>query len=201
MMQSEGRTRSRDAHEERREGLLHRIEEKLNRLLGQEDDDWHDRRWAPEDAPFARYSPGDASPRLFGGPRADAPGWDPSLAGPRFDRIDVGSVGTHGVDPRSSYDGSQTPAFSPHSSAREYFLLMEAEEEAHRGHGDYAGYRTRTMREFDRDYAEYRRDQQDRFDREFHAWRESRKGPAQEPLRTEAKADESGVRPALSPFE
>ena len=71
---------------EDREGLLHRIEEKLNRLLGRRDDEWHDRAWAPIDSPFAIYSPNDPSPRLFGGPRADAPGWDPSLAGPRFDR-------------------------------------------------------------------------------------------------------------------
>ena len=84
---------------EDREGLLHRIEEKLNRLLGRRDDEWHDRAWAPIDSPFAVYSPNDPSPRLFGGPRADAPGWDPSLAGPRFDRIDPGSVGTHAAHP------------------------------------------------------------------------------------------------------
>ena len=84
---------------EDREGLLHRIEEKLNRLLGRRDDDWHERAWAPLDSPFASYSPNDPSPRLFGGPRADAPGWDPSLAGPRFDRIDPGSVGTHAAHP------------------------------------------------------------------------------------------------------
>ena len=84
---------------EDREGLLHRIEEKLNRLLGRRDDEWHDRAWAPIDSPFAFYSPNDPSPRLFGGPRADALGWDPSLAGPRFDRIDPGSVGTHAAHP------------------------------------------------------------------------------------------------------
>ena len=94
---------------EDREGLLHRIEEKLNRLLGRRDDEWHDRAWAPIDSPFAVYSPNDPSPRLFGGPRADAPGWDPSLAGPRFDRIDPGSVGTHAAHPTASYPGSQTP--------------------------------------------------------------------------------------------
>lgn len=187
------RAGSSDPHDESREGLLHRIEEKLDRLLGQRDDEWHDRGWAPEDSPFAGYSPGDPSPRLFGGPRADAPVWDPSLAGPRFDRIDVGSVGTHGVDPRSSYDGAQTPTLSPHSSAREYYLLMRAgTEEAKGDHGDYAEYRTRHMRELDREYAAYRREQQDRFDRDFHAWREKRKGPShpvQEPLRTEPKAE------------
>lgn len=74
---------------EHREGILQRIEEKLNDLLGRRHDDWHDRSWAPLDSPVASYGPGDPSPRLFGGPRADAPGWDPGLAGPRFDRIDV----------------------------------------------------------------------------------------------------------------
>ena len=198
MESAEGRARSSDSHDESREGLLHRIEEKLDRLLGRRDDGWHDRRWAPEDSPFAAYSPGDPSPRLFGGPRADAPGWDPSLAGPRFDRIDLGSVGTHGVHPVASYYGAQTPALSPHSSAREYYLLMRAraEEEGESGTGDYAEYRTRKMRELDGEYAAYRREQQDLFDRDFQAWREKRKGPShpvQEPLRTESKA-ESGKR-------
>ena len=195
-MESKGRARPNESHDEDRGGLLHRIEEKLNRLLGQRDDEWHDRRWAPEDSPFVSYSPGDPSPRFFGGPHADAPGWDPSLAGPRFDRIDPGSVGTHGAHPTASYAGAQTPVLSPHSSAREYYLLMRAraEEEAEGGTGDYAGYRTRKMRELDREYAAYCSEQQDRFDREFHAWREKRRGPphpVQEPLRSEPEADQS----------
>jgi hypothetical protein len=100
MESASGRAQSSDAHDENRGGILHRIEEKLNHLLGRRDDEWHDRPWAPLDSPFASYSPGDPSPRLFGGPRADAPGWDPSLAGPRFDRIDPGSVGTHAAHPQ-----------------------------------------------------------------------------------------------------
>jgi hypothetical protein len=181
---------------ENREGILHRIEEKLNRLLGQRDDDeWHEHPWAPLDSPFVSYSPGDPAPRFFGGPRADALVWDPSLAGPRFDRIDVGSVGTHAVHPISSYDGARTPLFTPHSSAREYYLLMRAgaEQEAEGGTSHYADYRARKMRELDREYAGYRRDQQERFDREFDAWREKRKGPpepVEEPLRSEPTAEE-----------
>ena len=141
-----------------------------------------------------RCRPGDPAPRFFGGPRADAPGWDPSFAGPRFDRIDPGSVGTHAVHPVASYSGAQTPLLSPHSSAREYYLLMRAraEEEAEGGTGYYADYRARKMRELDREYAGYRRDQQDRFDREFDAWREKRKGPpkpVEESLRSEPKDD------------
>ena len=183
---------------EHREGILHRIEEKLNHLLGRGDDDWHDRAWAPLDAPFASYSPGDPSPRIFGGPRADAPGWDPSLAGPRFDRIDPGSVGTHAAHPTASYAGAQTPLPGSHSSAREYYLLMqEKAEEEDRSARCYAQYRQRKMREFDREYADYRGNQQDCFDRDFGTWRQKRQSPAEtveEPVRSEAKteAEEAG---------
>jgi hypothetical protein len=187
---------------ENREGILHRIEEKLNHLLGRRNDEWHDRAWAPLDSPFASYSPGDPSPRLFSGPRADAPGWDPSLAGPRFDRIDPGSVGTHAAHPIASYPGAPTPMLSSHSSAREYYLLMrekaEAEErDAHR----YAQYRGRKMREFDREYADYRRDRQDCFDRDFDAWRQNRTGPAkavEEPFRSESKPDAEEAGPVTA---
>lgn len=164
--------------EEDRGSILQRIEEKLDRLLGSRDDDWHEREWAPLDSPFAYYDPGDPSPRFFGGPRADAPGWDPSLAGPRFDRIDVGSVGSHGVDPVSSFDGSQQPPFTPHSSAREYYLLMRARGQRNAGNGAarYADYRRRKKAELDREYADYCRDRQQCFDRDFDAWRQTRGG-------------------------
>ena len=89
-MDNESRTLNHDnGQEEDRGRILRRIEEKLDRLLGRREDDWHEREWAPLDSPFAYYGAGDPSPRFFGGPRADAPGWDPGLAGPRFDRIDV----------------------------------------------------------------------------------------------------------------
>jgi len=187
---------------ENRGGILHRIEEKLNHLLGRRDDEWHDRAWAPLDSSFSSYSPGDPSPRLFGGPRADAPGWDPSLAGPRFDRIDPGSVGTHAAHPTASYPGAQTPMLSSHSSAREYYLLMREKAEAEeRGAHSYAQYRGRKMREFDREYEDYRRNQQDCFDRDFDAWRQNRKGPAkavQEPFRSEPKADAEETAPVTA---
>jgi hypothetical protein len=175
--------------EEDRGGILRRIEEKLDRLLGSGGDEWHERAWAPLDSPFAYYSAGDPSPRFFGGPRANAPGWDPSLAGPRFDRIDVGSVGTHGVDPVSSFYGAQSPLFSRHSSAREYYLWRRATGRMHAGDGasGYADYRRRRNAELDREYADYCRDQQARFDRDFDAWRQKR-GPPQsvdEPVRNE----------------
>lgn len=181
MMESRNeKTQVGEPRDEDRHGLLHRIEEKLYRLLGRRDDEWHERAWAPLDSPFATYSPNDPAPRLFGGPRADAPGWDPSLARPRFDRIDPGSVGTHAAHPTASYPASQTPMPRAHSSAREYYILMQERGEAEKGEADcYARYRARKMRELDREYEDYRRHKQDRFDREFHAWRETRKPGAE----------------------
>jgi hypothetical protein len=191
-MDSDSRTPKRDEdQEEDRGGILRRIEEKLDRLLSPRGDDWHEREWAALDSPFAEYEPGDPSPRFFGGPRADAPGWDPSLAGPRFDRIDAGGVGTHGVDPVSSFDGGQRPLFTPHSSAREYYLLTRARAQRGAGGGapGYADYRRRKKAELDREYADYCREQQASFDRDFDAWRQKRGGPApsaNEPARRES---------------
>ena len=199
-MDSDSRTLNQGkGREEDRGGILRRIEEKLDRLLGPREEAWHEREWAPLDSPFVYYGSGDPSPRFFGGPRADAPGWDPSLAGPRFDRIDVGSVGTHAVDPVSSYDGAQRPLFTPHSSAREYYLLMRArgQTNAQDGATRYADYRRRKKAELDREYADYCREQQASFDRDFDAWRQKRGEPApsvNEPARRETagkKAEDS----------
>jgi hypothetical protein len=175
MESSKGKARSSGSQDEDRGGILDRIEEKLNHLLGRRDDEWRDRGWAPLDSPFVSYTPGDASPRFFGGPPADAPGWDPSLAGP--------------ASP-TSYSGGQAPLLSRHNSAREYYLLMRAraQEDGGDGAAHYADYRQRKMDEFNREYADYRREQQDRFDRDFEAWRKDRKGPAgpaEEPRRNE----------------
>ncbi len=190
---------SRTVDQEDRGGILRRIEEKLDRLLGWREDDWHEPGWAPLDSPFAYYDLGDPSPRFFGGPRADAPGWDPSLAGPRFDRIDVGAVGTHGVDPVSSFYGAQTPLFTPHSSAREYYLLRRAaaRTSATDGATRYANYRRRKKAELDREYADYCRDQQARFDRDFDAWRQKRgpPRPVDEPTRDDETAGEPEAEP------
>jgi hypothetical protein len=186
-----------DPQEDDRGGILDRIEEKLERLLGRSGYDWHDRGWAPEDSPFAYYSPRDPSPRLFGGPRADAPGWDPSIAGPRFDRINVGAVGTHGIDPVSSFDGAQAPLIGAHSSAREYYLLRRAMARSDDANSFYADYRDRQMHDLDREYADYRREQQSRFDRDFDAWRQKRPRPPKpvdEPSRGEV-GTEDGEEP------
>jgi hypothetical protein len=165
--------------EEDRGGILQRIEEKLDRLLGREDD-WHEREWAP---------PGDPRPRFFEGPLAE--GWDSSFAEPRFDRIDVGSVGSDGVDPVSSFDPEQGPFFGARSSAREYYLATRARAQRDGGAIPYADYRRRKRAELDREYADYCRDRQACFDRDFDAWRQKRAGPApsvDEPARRETAA-------------
>ena len=62
-----------DQNEDREEGgggILRRIEEKLDRLLGPREEDWHEREWAPLDSPIASYDPGDPSPRLYVGAAA-----------------------------------------------------------------------------------------------------------------------------------
>jgi hypothetical protein len=183
--------RTDEGHDEHR-GILGRIEEKLDRLLHGGSSEWHTREWAAEDSPFAYYEPGDPSPRFFGEARADAPGWDPSIAGPRFDRIDVGSVGSHGVDPVSTYYGAQRPLVSAHNSAREYYLLMRARA-AQRNAGSpdpgYTDFRRSQAEALDRDYREYCREKQDEFDRDFDAWRERRGRPpsaVDEPSRKES---------------
>jgi hypothetical protein len=88
---------------------------------------------------MTEYDPNDPAPRFLPGPRADAPGWDPGEYEPRFDRIDDGSVGTHGADPDSSYYGGLRPVSGVYSSAREYYLAMR--DRARRNHAQYADYR------------------------------------------------------------
>ena len=67
-MDSDARTMDQDkGQEEDRSGILRRIEEKLDRLLGSGEDDWHERGWAPVDSPFVYYGAGDPAPRFFGG--------------------------------------------------------------------------------------------------------------------------------------
>ena len=103
-----------------------------------------------------------------------APGYDASFAGPRFDRLDVGSVGSHGVHPVSSvYGGAYRGMFGAtsgplQSSARRY-AEIERSRDPH-----YSEWRNRQIDQLDRDYDEYRREHQTKFDREFGAWRERR---------------------------
>lgn len=120
----------------------------------------------------------------FGGISSDparfaaAPGYDPSFAGPRFDRADVGSVGTHGAHPVSSAYGGEY-GFGPgaFSSARRYAMLQRGQQQGQqrpRHDPHYDEWRSRQMEQYDRDYEEYCRERQSRFDQEFGAWRERR---------------------------
>ncbi len=132
-----------------------------------------DRDWRrPTDDPYAgsdRYgAAGDFGPETSdSGLRYGGPGFDASFGGPRFDRADVGSTGTHGVHPVSTaFGGMPGGGYGTSSSARDYAL-------AHRD-PHYEQWRNRQIDELDRDYADYRRENQSRFDREFGSWRERR---------------------------
>jgi len=108
-----------------------------------------------------------------------APGYDASFGGPRFDRVDVGSVGSHAVHPVSSvYGGDLSGPMGLHpgggygSSARRYAQIRGAGGGHHDPH--YHEWRSRQIAQLDRDYDDYRREHQSRFDREFGEWRERR---------------------------
>ena len=119
--------------------------------------------------------------RIFG-----APGFDAEFGGPRFDRQDVGSTGTHGVHPVSSpFGGSYGGGYGAsaagfRSSARAYAALGQqggqsggqSSDRQHDPH--YSEWRNRQMEQLDRDYDDYRRESQAKFDQEFGAWRERR---------------------------
>ena len=127
---------------------------------------------------------GDAFGQDYGGPGEPssfdlAPGYDASFGGPRFDRVDVGSVGSHGVHPVSSvYGGDLRGPMGLHpgggfgSSASRYAQIRGTGGGHHDPH--YHEWRSRQIEQLDRDYDEYRREHQSRFDREFGEWRDRR---------------------------
>lgn len=124
-----------------------------------------------------RYGGGD--PQGYGAGNAfeagggyGGPGFDSEFGGPRFDRADVGSTGTHGVHPVSSAFGGGYGAGGYGSSARRYAMMQRQDRSGHDPH--YSEWRNRQIEQLDRDYDEYRREHQSRFDREFGAWRERR---------------------------
>ena len=118
-------------------------------------------------------------------PIFSAPGYDAGFGGPRFDRQDVGSTGTHGVHPISSPSGGAygagygISAGSFGSSARMFAAMGQQGQE---GGGSrqrqfdphYSEWRNRQMQQLDQDYEEYCRETQSKFDSEFGAWRERR---------------------------
>lgn len=112
-----------------------------------------------------------------------APGFDAEFGGPRFDRQDVGSTGTHGVHPVSSSFGAAygagygVSAGGFGSSARLYAAMGQQGGGQSRGREHdphYSQWRNRQLEQLDRDYDEYHRENQARFERDFGAWRERR---------------------------
>jgi hypothetical protein len=126
------------------------------------------------------------------------PGYDPSFGGPRFDRQDVGSTGTHGAHPVASpYGGSQSGfsgggGIGSGGSARAQAILDEAgHDQGEQGRGGqgmggqrgqssrtfdphYSEWRRQQIEALDRDYQEYCQENSSRFEREFGSWREKR---------------------------
>jgi hypothetical protein len=142
-----------------------------------------------------RYRPGDAYGTDGGGgsmtsdpdPMFSAPGYDASFGGPRFDRADVGSTGTHGVHPISSPSGGgaygEGHGIAPggYGSSARMFAAMGQRGQQQQGGGQqrqfdphYSQWRERQMQQLDQDYEEYCRETQSKFDSEFGAWRERR---------------------------
>ncbi|MDQ8757103.1 DUF2171 domain-containing protein [Sphingosinicella sp. LHD-64] len=124
-----------------------------------------------------RYHPGAPEGHGYGPPgRSDVssggPGFDAGFGSPRFDRLDVGSTGTHGAHPISS-PSSPAYAFSPGYGG------AAREDAIRRRDPHYAAWRRRQIAALDSDYEEYHRENQSRFDREFSAWR-SRRGAQRE---------------------
>lgn len=99
--------------------------------------------------------------------RYGGPGFDGSFGSPRFDRLDVGSVGSHGIDPISSPSGLGY-GFGPG------FGGMPRSRAIRRRDPFYAEWRRREIEALDRDYEDYVHENQSRFDREFGTWRERR---------------------------
>ncbi len=120
-----------------------------------------------------QYSSGFAhgEPRGYGGP-----GYDSEFAGPRFDRADAGSTGTHGVHPVGSASGSSYRGGSGQGGSGRRWALAHRDED--RGGSDhdphYSEWRQRQIDRLDRDYDEFRREHHSRFEEEFGAWRERR---------------------------
>jgi hypothetical protein len=112
--------------------------------------------------------------------------------GRRFDRVDVGSTGTHGAHPMTSADGDAygagygATAYGYSSSAREAAIMGRYGGGAAAPYDrNYSEWRSRQIESLDRDYEEYRREHQSRFDQEFAGWREKRQGQRRSMQRVE----------------
>jgi hypothetical protein len=179
---------SRRGRGDSQRSILERIEEKLARLLGSDDDPDARRDSGSADENFApealTWDEGDVEPRILGGPHASAPGWDPSFAGPRFDRVDLGSVGTHAAHPVSSVEGAYGIGPSGYrSSAREHYIAAQAARHAPGSgggggggehHRHYADWRNQQIETLDQAFEEYCREKNESFAQEFGDWRAKR---------------------------
>lgn len=94
--------------------------------------------------------------------------------GRRFDRINAGSVGTHGAHPMSSATGEMRGSYTPTA-----YGSGEASRFAGLHDPHYADWRRRQIDDLDRDYDEYRREHQSKFEQEFGSWRSKRQGQRQ----------------------
>ncbi|HEX8641097.1 MAG TPA: DUF2171 domain-containing protein [Allosphingosinicella sp.] len=158
-------------------------------------------RGEPDDPDYGAERYGGAPASGYGGqgfgPTTDpdsffsAPGYDAGFGGPRFDRADVGSTGTHGVHPVSSAIGGDyrggagvSAGGGWSSSARRYAELERSQQQQQQGGGEprgqsrhdpyYSEWRQRQAEQLDRDYRDYCRENEGRFEREFGEWRERR---------------------------
>jgi hypothetical protein len=197
--------RDRSRRDDDHRSLLERIEAKLNRLFGDDDDDrsryqgggyqgsrsYGDRGgrfesrpgWGDERTGYAMSESDRDEDRMAPGHHLDAPGYDASFAGPRFDRVDVGSTGTHGVHPVSSVYGAGYGIGAMGGTGGGDYARERMMQRGQRGGGgsdisdhSYSEWRRRQIEALDNDYDEYRREHQSKFDQEFHGWREKRQG-------------------------
>lgn len=116
------------------------------------------------------------------------------MGGRRFDRVDVGSIGTHGVHPMTApygaggggMYGADSSGFG--SSARSAAIMSGsggragrfsgqpygAQQSQHEHDPHYSEWRHQQIAALDRDYDEYRREHQSKFEQEFGSWRTKR---------------------------
>jgi hypothetical protein len=100
--------------------------------------------------------------------------------GRRFDRVDVGSTGTHGAHPVSApLSGGFGGAEAYGSGASRYAAIRDQERGGDLHDPHYAEWRRRQIEDLDRDYDEYRREHQSKFESEFGSWRSKREGQRQ----------------------
>lgn len=137
-------------------------------------------RWYRE-RPRERVWHGDEEPYYSAGEIGGGSGFGGDYdRGRRFDRIDVGSTGTHGVHPMSAPAGTDAwSTFGPgyrSSYARDYAAYEAGRRTRAPYDPRYHEWRSRQIDALDRDYDEFHREHQSQFEQEFGSWRERRRG-------------------------